>query len=112
MKRPFRLSDTHANPSRDVRDELDFHLEQRAQEFVQKRGMSIEDARRAAIDAFGDVSSVEAECRDVRAERARDLGRRDRMRGLAMDVSFALRTLGRSRAFAISAVLTLALGIG
>ena len=44
------------------------HLDMRTREFIE-RGMSPEDARRAAAASFGDVEAIEAECRDERAIR-------------------------------------------
>jgi hypothetical protein len=55
MKRSFRLSDVRPDPRRDVSDELRFHLEMRTQEFIEQ-GMTADDARRAALAGFGDVS--------------------------------------------------------
>jgi putative ABC transport system permease protein len=111
MKKSFRLSDSKPNPGRDVSDELRFHLEMRTQEFIDQ-GMSPDEARRAAIAAFGDVRDVESTLRDERAGRVREHQRRDWRHGVAMDVAFALRTLRRSLGFTVSSVLTLAFGIG
>ena len=75
MQRPFRLSDTSRGPRRDVADELRFHLEMRTREFVE-RGLSPEEAERAALASFGDVAAVEAECVDVRERSRRPCRRR------------------------------------
>ena len=70
MKRTFRLSDSRPDPRRDVSDEIRFHLDMRAQELIEQ-GVPPEDAWREARRQFGDVAAIEAECRDVRAVRAR-----------------------------------------
>lgn len=84
-------------------EELRFHVEQ-ATSAKMRGGMSAAEARRLALVEFGGV------------ERARDECERQRpgwwMETVAWDVRYALRGFRRSKAFAVSAVLTLALGIG
>ena len=105
--RSFRFT----NSRRDVTDEIGFHLEMRTREFIE-RGMSPEDARRAAAESFGDVAAIEAACQDERALRARQHARRDLLQGVSLDVKVALRSLWRRAAFTSASVLTLTLGIG
>ncbi|MDQ6888533.1 MAG: ABC transporter permease [Gemmatimonadota bacterium] len=111
MKRTFRLSDSAPDPRRDVQDEIAFHLEMRAREMME-RGVPEADARRLAATSFGDRPAIEAECREIRDHHLRDRTRREEMRGMVMDLRFALRGLRRDRGFAAAAILTLALGIG
>jgi predicted permease len=111
MKRTFRITDSVPDPSRDVSDELRFHLEMRTKEFVDQ-GLSPEAARAAAIASFGDLGAITAECREVRVDRDRERGWRDWGRGLRLDLTHALRTLRQNRSFSLAAVLTIGLGMG
>ena len=99
------------NSKRDVADEIGFHLEMRTREFIE-RGMSPEDARRAAAASFGDVAAIEAACRAERERRAREHSRRDWLQGIELDLKVALRALWRRPAFTAATALTLTLGIG
>ena len=110
-KRSFRLSNSKPDAKRDVDDEVAFHLEMRARELVEQ-GMSPEEARRRATESFGDVDAIRSEMRRERASRDEERERRDRWHGITMDVRYALRSLRANPAFALTAIATLALGIG
>ena len=79
------------------------HLEERADELMEE-GMSREQAMQAARRAFGNVGLIE--------ERSREEWIWPELEGVRADLKYALRQLWKHPGFALTAVLTLTLGIG
>ena len=84
-------------------DELRFHLERQTQKFRSSGFSDAEAERRARIDLWG-AEQVREACRDSWCIRW--------LLDLAHDARYGLRTLGRTPALAVAAVVSLALGIG
>jgi len=86
-----------------LQDELHFHLDQQISENMAS-GMTPEDARQAAIRAFGDPRLVR--------EQARATWNWYNLVKIGRDLKYGVRTLLRSPGFAIVSVLVMALGVG
>jgi predicted permease len=84
-------------------EEIRFHLEMETREKA-REGLTPEEARRAAMVAFGGVERVKEEVRDVRGARMLD--------DLVQDVRLAARSLPKQPAFLVAVLLTLGIGIG
>jgi putative ABC transport system permease protein len=95
----------------EVEAEFRFHLEMRTRELV-ARGMSEHDARRAALDRFGDVRQARRTCRALGHQREQHMRVKQYLMELVQDTAFAARQMLGAPGFSAVAIVTLAIGIG
>lgn len=100
-----------SNPTRDLDDELRFHLEARYDEFV-RDGMSPAEARVAVAERFGNVDAVRRKTAAVDTQWQRERTLMDLLHILLSDLRFGVRQLRRSPSLSIAAIFCFALGIG
>lgn len=88
---------------RELDSEIEFHIEEQADEYV-RAGMPREEALRAARRDFGGVTQVRETHRDLRGFPL--------VTSLVQDLRFRWRMLARDKGFAAVALITMALAIG
>src|ERR1700690_1011642 len=101
--RRFLNSFHRARVARAIDEELQFHIDERVDELMAE-GLGEADARSQAARQFGNAT--------LYRERTRNLNVPQILEDLFDDAAYALRSLGRTPAFTVAAVITLALGIG
>jgi len=99
------------DPSDEARAEIDFHLDMRVRELI-AAGVPEHEARRRALDAFGDPRRIESAVRRVDDEVRRRRSLRELTSSIAHDMRYATRFLRGNPAFTAIVVGTLAIGIG
>ena len=87
----------------DLRDELQFHLDEETEE-RQAEGLPGDEARHAARRDLGSIALVKEETRAVWTWTY--------LEQLAQDCRYAVRTMAANKTFSVLAILSLALGIG
>jgi putative ABC transport system permease protein len=87
----------------DLDAEVRFHVEMLVEANI-RRGMTPDQARTAALRAFGGITQMKEEYRDQRSL--------PRVEMFLQDVRYSLRSMTRTPAFTFAALLTIALGIG
>src|ERR1700744_2087735 len=99
----FRMLFARGRAGARLDDELQFHLDNQIRENI-AAGMSRDDARAAAVRAFGNPTLLRAQTRAT--------GSWNGLESLLRDLLYGARSLRRTPVFAAIAILIMALGIG
>jgi predicted permease len=100
-----------ARERKQVREEIDFHLDMRIRELM-SQGMDTDEARQAALAAFGDPDRIESDVVRVDEGVRRRRSGAEMLASVAHDIRYATRFLVANPGFTMVVVGTLALGIG
>jgi len=95
----WKIGKRDADLERELQSDLELEEEEQ-----REHGIAPEEARYAALRAFGNPSVI--------SEQTREVWSWDRLETLVRDLRISIRTLARSPGFCFIAVVTLALGIG
>src|SRR5574338_551131 len=87
----------------DLDKELRFHVDMLTEQHV-RAGVPPDEARRRALSTFGSVARVKDDVRDTWLSRL--------VETIAQDVRYGVRSLRRNPGFALTVIVTMALGIG
>jgi len=87
----------------DLREELQFHLQNQIDEYI-AGGMDAQEARHAAFRSLGGVEQVKEECREAR--------KMNLIENFVRDLRLGVRMLRRNPGFTVLTILCLTLGIG
>ncbi len=97
--------------SHDVDAELEFHLDMQARRYVDA-GLDPETARARALARLGDPQLARTACHAISAGMEMHMDHSAWWRGLRQDLGYAWRLLRRTPTFTMTALVTLAVGIG
>jgi macrolide transport system ATP-binding/permease protein len=91
------------NTDQDLAEEMRLYLEEKTEQFM-REGMGRREAGQAARRAFGNSTLLQQRSHEVR--------RSPTLESVGADVRFAVRHLWKFKAFTVTVVVTIALGVG
>jgi predicted permease len=111
IRRAVRVRFGVRDVNRAVSDEIEFHLDARVQDLM-NRGVPQAEARATALREFGDVGAAQTELAQIDRRAAGRFARAEWWGDLRRDVSLSVRALSRQPILTAAILITLALGIG
>src|SRR5437868_4326010 len=112
IRRVFRLPPTQRRIRDALDDELQFHLEGRIEDLMERGELSREDAELEARRRFGDLTTYRREARSIDDTMFQRKNRMEMIDAFRRELRHACRSLARTPSFSIVTVITLALGLG
>src|SRR5262249_26954488 len=112
VRRVFRLPATKDRLRAELDAELRFHIDGRADDLMEREGLTRDAAEREAKRRFGDVSAYRAETRSIDDTMLDRRRRMDLIETIRRETRHSARSLARTPAFSLIVVLTLSLGLG
>jgi predicted permease len=88
----------------DLSEELRVHIEEKTEQLMRLENLSRQNARQAALRAFGNVTLLQ--------ERSREVWQWSWLELMFADLKFIIRRLRKAPGFTLTVLLTLAIGIG
>jgi predicted permease len=110
IRRLFRHDPTPERVARDVRDEIEFHIDNVTEELM-ARGLKPDEARREAARRFGDVERHRASLESLDSDTATRVKWTTRLSDAGSDLRYAVRGLLREPMFTLGVVATLGIGL-
>jgi hypothetical protein len=102
-----------SDPRSDIEEELRLHIDGRIEQYV-ARGMDEAEARKLALERFGDMRRIAARCCNERGKGGSKVTWRFSalVSAIFNDMRYAIRALARRPGYTATIVLTLVLAIG
>ncbi len=99
------------DPDHELKAELDAHIALRVEHLIE-RGRTPEQARREALERFGDLEGTRQSLATATRRREGRMGRLEWFGSLRQDLALAVRQIVRAPGFSLVSILTLGLGVG
>jgi putative ABC transport system permease protein len=111
FRRLLTLGTTRRSIERDVDTEMGFHIQMRIEDLM-RQGKTHDDAEAQALREYGDTVAARDELASIDRRRARRGAWREWLESFGQDIRFGLRGLRSRPGYAITILLTIAIGIG